>query len=566
MSLRMAEISQIASKRCKLRRMPPRLTFGPFVLDPGSGTLSRQGVPVPLSYRGFLLLSAFLDRPGEVLSKSDLIDVAWQGAAVEETNLSVQIASLRKHLGLSPGGADWIATVPRVGYRFVGTVDRQTDPAQSSQAESNTDEPDGRPSIAVLPFLNLSGDHEQEYFADGIVEDLVTGLARIRWLSVIARSSTLVYKGAAVDVRRVGRELGVGYVLEGSVRRAGARVRINAQLVDAATGSQVWAERFDGALEDVFDLQDQITEKVVAIVEPNVQRSEIERSRRKRPESLDAYDLYLRAVPYTASQMPEDARVAIQYLQRALQLDPGYAAANALIAWCYEWRFARAGFDDADRLAALKHARLVTAGATDDATALAVAGFVITMLDKDHATGLSTTERALVLNPSCATAMYLGALTNAFAGRPAVAITLAERALRLSPFDVLAYQAHFARGAAAMQEGRYPDAGAHIREALQVNANLSSLYFAGAAALALAGEADAAGSLAQRGLELEPGFRLRLFSELMAPAVALRFAEGCRLLGLRIPGPPLLGRAVIPQEPCHLASLPTGTVRDLSAL
>ena len=160
----------------------------------------------------------------------------------------------------------------------------------------------------MLPFLNLTGDREQDYFADGMVEDLVTGLARIRWLSVIARSSTLVYKGAAVDVRRVGRELGVGYVLEGGVRRAGARVRINAQLVDAATGARIWAERFDGALEDVFDLQDQITEKVVAIVEPNVQRSEIERSRRKRPESLDAYDLYLRAVPYTASQMPEDAR------------------------------------------------------------------------------------------------------------------------------------------------------------------------------------------------------------------------------------------------------------------
>ena len=309
-----------------------------------------------------------------------------------------------------------------------------------------TDEPGGRPSIAVLPFLNLSGDREQEYFADGMVEDLVTGLARIRWLSVIARSSTLAYKGAAVDVRRVGRELGVGYVLEGGVRRAGARVRINAQLVDAATGAQVWAERFDGALEDVFDLQDQITEKVVAIVEPNVQRSEIERSRRKRPENLDAYDLYLRAVPYTASQMPEDARVAMQYLQRALRLDPGYAAANALMAWCYEWCFARGGFDEVDRMAALKHARLVTAGATDDATALAVAGFVITMLEKDHATGLSTTERALALNPSCATAMYLGALTNALAGRPAVAVTLAERALRLSPFDVLAYQAHFRKG------------------------------------------------------------------------------------------------------------------------
>ena len=470
--------------------MSARLTFGPFVLDPGAGTLCRQGVPVPLSYRGFLLLSAFLDRPGEVLTKSDLIDVAWQGAAVEETNLygpdrvAAQASRHRR-----PGAQTGSRRSP--GWAIVSSarsVARRTRPNRPG-AESDADEPGGRPSIAVLPFLNLSGDREQEYFADGIVEDLVTGLARIRWLSVIARSSTLVYKGAAVDVRRVGRELGVGYVLEGSVRRAGARVRINAQLVDAATGSQVWAERFDGALEDVFDLQDQITEKVVAIVEPNVQRSEIERSRRKRPESLDAYDLYLRAVPYTASQMPEDARIAIQYLQRALRLDPGYAAANALIAWCYEWCFARGGFDEADRLAALKHARLVTAGATDDATALAVAGFVITMLDKDHATGLSTTERALTLNPSCATAMYLGALTNAFAGRPAVAITLAERALRLSPFDVLAYQAHFARGAAAMQEGRYADAGAHIREALQVNANLSSLYFAGAAALALAGEA-----------------------------------------------------------------------------
>ena len=532
MYLRVAEISQIASNRCKLRRMSARSTFGPFVLDPGTGTLCRQGVPVSLSYRGLLLLAAFLERPGEVLTKSELIDLAWQGAAVEETNLSVQIASLRKHLGVSPEGADWIATVPRVGYRFVGAVGRQADPAQLARAAPHDEEGGGRPSIAVLPFLNLTGDREQDYFADGMVEDLVTGLARIRWLSVVARSSTLVYKGAAVDVRRVGRELGVGYVLEGGVRRAGARIRINAQLVDTATAAEVWAERFDGALEDVFDLQDQITEKVVAIVEPNVQRSEIERSRRKRPESLDAYDLYLRAVPYTASQMPDDAQIAIQYLQEALRLDPGYTAANALIAWCYEWCFARGGFDEANRLAALKHARLVTAGATDDATALAVAGFVITMLESDRATGLTSTERALTLNPSCATAMYLGAMTNAFAGRPAVAVSLAERALRLSPFDVLAYQAHVARGAAAMQERRYADAAAHIREALQVNANLSSLYFCGAAALALAGDARAAEKLAQRGLDLEPGFRIRLFSELMAPAVALRFAEGCRLLGL----------------------------------
>ena len=176
-----------------------------------------------------------------------------------------------------------------------------------------------KPSIAVLPFKNMSGDPEQEYFADGMVEDIVTGLSRIKWLFVIARNSSFVYKGKAVDVRQVGRELGVRYVLEGGVRKAGARVRITAQLIEAETGAHLWADRFDGALEDVFDLQDQITDKVVAIVEPNVQRSEIERSRRKRPENLDAYDLYLRAVPYTASQMPADARVAMQFLEGALR-------------------------------------------------------------------------------------------------------------------------------------------------------------------------------------------------------------------------------------------------------
>ena len=177
--------------------MSARLTFGPYVLDPGAGTLCRQGVPVPLGYRGFLLLSAFLDRPGEVLTKSDLIDAAWQGAAVEETNLTVQIASLRKHIGTSPGGGDWIATIPRVGYRFVGAVGRQADRPNRPGAVSDADEPGGRPSIAVLPFLNLSDDREQEYFADGIAEDIITGLSRLRWLFVIARNSTYPYKGEA---------------------------------------------------------------------------------------------------------------------------------------------------------------------------------------------------------------------------------------------------------------------------------------------------------------------------------------------------------------------------------
>ena len=235
-----------------------------------------------------------------------------------------------------------------------------------------------KPSIAVLPFQNMSGDPEQEYFADGMVEDITTGLSRIRWLFVIARNSSFIYKDKAVDVRQVGRELGVRYVLEGGVRKAGSRVRITAQLIEAETGVHLWADKFDGALEHVFDLQDQITDRVVGIVEPSLQRSEIERSRRKRPENLDAYDLYLRALPHVAAQMPQDAKVALPLLEEALRLDGDYAAAHAHIAWCHELCFARAGFDEAHRNAGLLHARATIASSTDDATALAVAGFVMT--------------------------------------------------------------------------------------------------------------------------------------------------------------------------------------------
>jgi TolB-like protein len=248
-----------------------RLAFGPFVLNPEAGTLLRQGAPVSLSYRALLLLTAFLSRPGEVLTKSDLIDAAWQGAAVEEGNLSVQIAALRKLLGQTPEGGDWITTVPRVGYRFAGTLDSKKRDSDAPGSEESALA--RRPSIAVMPFDNVGGEREQEYFADGMVEDIVTGLSRIKWLLVTARNSSFAYKGRAVDVRQVGRELGVRYIVQGSVRNEGRRVRIAAQLLNAIAGVNLWADKFDGFIEDVFDLQDQITDKVVAIVEPNVQKT-----------------------------------------------------------------------------------------------------------------------------------------------------------------------------------------------------------------------------------------------------------------------------------------------------
>ena len=281
------------------------------------------------------LLSAFLDRPGEVLTKSDLIDAAWQGAIVEETNLSVQIASLRKHLGQTPEGGEWIATVPRVGYRFVGPVDRLPDGPDRNTGPSTNREPQSGPSIAVLPFVNLSDDREQEYFADGMVEEIITALSRLRWLFVIARNSSFTYKGRAVDVKQVGRELGVRYVLEGSVRKDGNKVRIAGQLIDTSTGAHLWADRFDGELTSVFELQDQVTANVAGAIAPKLEEAEIERAKRKPTESLDAYDYFLRGLAAFHQWTRSANSEALELFLKATELDSNFAAAYAMAARCY---------------------------------------------------------------------------------------------------------------------------------------------------------------------------------------------------------------------------------------
>jgi adenylate cyclase len=390
-----------------------------------------------------------------------------------------------------------------------------------------------KPSIAVLPFQNMSGDPEQEYFADGMVEDIITGLSRIKWLFVIARNSSFVYKGKAVDIRQVGRELGVRYVLEGGVRKSGNRLRITGQLIEADTGAHLWADRFDGALEDVFELQDQITERVVGIVEPSLQRSEIERSRQKHPDSLGAYDLYLRALPYMTSIQPADARIAAVFLTDALRIDPNYVAARARLAHCHEIFFESDGLDEADKTAALQHARVVTASDTDDATALAVAAFVLNLVGGEQEAALTATERALALNPSCATALYFGALMYGFAGHSASATVNAKHAMRLSPFDPALFQAHLALGFAAVIDERYDDAVTHCARAVQANTRFGWLNFFHAEALALAGRIEEARPIARRGLEIVPVFRISMSATFgFAPALAEKLIEGARLLGL----------------------------------
>src|SRR5499426_2478965 len=246
--------------------MATKIAFGSFVLDVDRGTLIREGQPIALSSKGLQLLLRLLRAPGQVLSKADLMRAAWSDAAVEESNLSVQIAALRKQLGPSPDGGDWIATIPRVGYRFVGSVAAQ--PGTDSGAPRTEGEP--RPSIAVLPFINLGGDRQQEYLADGITEDIITALTRFRWFFVIARNSSFAYKHKSLDAKQIAQELGVQYLLEGSVRKSGQQVRISAQLVDAATGKQIWAERYDLELTELFAIQDEIAERVAGAIEPEL--------------------------------------------------------------------------------------------------------------------------------------------------------------------------------------------------------------------------------------------------------------------------------------------------------
>jgi TolB-like protein len=242
---------------------------------------------VALGKRAILVLRALIERPGALVSKEMLIEAAWSGQTVAESNLTVQIAALRRAFGAVSGGDGWIETMPRRGYRFVGPV---------GAAEAASLPLPEKPSIVILPFQNMTGDAEQEYFVDGMVEEITTAIARLPWLFVIARNSAFAYKGKPLDVKQTARELGVRYVLEGSVRKAANRVRITGQLIDTATDAHIWADNFDGALDDIFDLQDRVASSVAGAVEPKLRQSEIERASRKPATSLTAYDLYLRAL------------------------------------------------------------------------------------------------------------------------------------------------------------------------------------------------------------------------------------------------------------------------------
>ena len=514
---------QISSELGSNQAMPTNHALGPFRLDSKAEMLFRGLEPVALGQRAVALLRVLVERPGQPVSKEELIEAAWPGLAVEESNLTVQIAALRRVFGEELGGADWIETLPRRGYRYVGPV-ANADPVPAgagiAQSASALPLPD-KPSIAVLPFQNLSGDPQQDYFADGVVEDIITGLSRIKWLFVIARNSSFTYKGRAVDVKQVGRELGVRYVLEGSLRKAGERVRIGTQLVEAETGGHLWAERYDRSLDDIFALQDEITLSVIGAIEPSLRDAEIERVKRKRPDSLVAYDFVLQALPHVYVAMPEEAIKAMPLLEKALALEADYGSAHGLLAWCHEILFVRAGFQNENRAAAILHASAAIAHGRDDAMALALGAFVVGMLDHDRVTAVEAFERALALSPSSSIALFLGCVVLAYACEPERAIDWGERAIRLSPLDRLAYCSQHAHAIAHFLRERYDAAANNARRAVQSNPGFSISHSLLAAALAKLGRNEEAKAAAARVLGLQPTFSASGFCAALALPVEL---------------------------------------------
>src|SRR6185369_6344397 len=433
--------------------------FGPFLVDRRSACLRRDGVVVPLRPKTFDVLTYLAQHPGRLVPRTELIDNVWQNLNVTPNSLAQCIKEIRH--ALHDDTQAIIETVSKRGYLFalpVMSIDGN-DPSPSTESgESRALPLPDRPSIAVLPFDNMSGDPDQDYFADGISEDLITGLARIRWLFVIARNSSFVYKQRAVDVKQVSRELGVRYVLEGSVRRAGHQVRITAQLVDATSGAHHWADRYDREIGDIFAVQDEITRSVVATIEPRLLAAEGVRAFSRSPDDLGAWELVARAQTYVWRLTREDNAAARDALARAVAAYPEYARARSLLAFCLVFA-AHNGWLDRDEGLSSGRAHVMQAVALDefDPWGQIALGYS-SMMERHTEESLAAFRRAVNLNPSSAAAHCYLSHGLAFAGQASEAIAHGEEAMRLSPLDP--ETAMFIGGIAVAHyvSGRYADA------------------------------------------------------------------------------------------------------------
>lgn len=497
--------------------------FEDQVLDVGRRELSRAGRAVAVEPRVFDLLAFLIENHDRVVGKDELIAGVWRGRIVSDAALTGAINAARQAVGDSGRSQRLIRTAARKGYRFVGSLSPQ------ASAEAPPLAPPDRPSIAVLPFANLSGDREQAFFADGVVDDIITELSRFKSLFVIARNSSFTYQGRAVDVRQVGCELGVRYVLEGSVRRAGGQIRVTSQLVDAWTGGHLWAERYDGGVEEVFALQDRISAEVAGQLISTVERAEIERVRRRPATSPSAYESHLLGMRSLYRSTAESVTEALRHYHRAIELDPEFADPHAWAAIAYSRRKqgrwmanVQAECEEGVRLA-----RRAAELRDDDGLMMGVAGFAQAWLAGEVETGLALIQRALALNPNSALVWQGSAWVRCYNGEHDLAVEHIGRAVRLSPLDPQTSQFHLVAAMAHCCAGRFVEAATSAERALQQHPDFVPGLISLARSLALQGRLDDARRHMKRALKLNPNIR-RLLN--YPPGSVMRRAADSTLL------------------------------------
>jgi TolB-like protein len=518
--------------------------FADHVLDIDRRELHRGPEPIAVEPQVLDLLIYLMQNRDRVVSKDDLIASVWGGRIVSDSTLSSRINAARKAIGDSGEAQKLIRTVARKGLRFVGTVRAQSNAVEASgaalkggheQARPASALPD-RPAIAVLPFTNMSGDPEQDYFSDGISEDIITALSKLRWFFVIARNSSFTYKGKSLHLKQIGAELGVGYVVEGSVRKAGDRVRITAQLNDVATGSHIWAERYDRELADVFVVQDEITEAIVAAIEPQIYVAENFRARREPPDSLDAWDLVMRALSHFWRVTRQDNVVAQALLEKAISIDANYGQALGLLANSYMFS-AHMGWADMSGAAprAERAARAAIRDDSEDPWAHLALGHV-NLMARRFDDSVAEYELALRLNPNFALGQAYHGLSLAYCGRWQEADDAARRAIRLSPRDPYCAVFHGIAAYAQFVGRNYQEAIKLAREALRTRSDFVGAHRVLTAASAMAGQPDTAKTALNDLRRAQPNISLAWLSANMPIRDLVErehYLEGFRKSGLK---------------------------------
>jgi TolB-like protein/DNA-binding winged helix-turn-helix (wHTH) protein/Tfp pilus assembly protein PilF len=542
--------------------------FSNHVLDAGLRELTRGGEAIAVEPQVFDLLIYLVENRDRVVSKDDLIETIWNGRIVSESTLTSRINAARTAVGDSGKDQAVIRTIARKGFRFVGNVQScngkapsdasgalasrpalsgalapqsATTAAELQQLELSPSAipaslpPLDRPAIAVLPFVNISGEGEQEYFSEGISEDIITALSKLRWFYVVARNSSFSYKGKSVHLRQIGEELGVGYVIEGSVRKDGDQVRITAQLNDVVTGSHLWAERYDRNLADVFAVQDEITQAVVAAIEPQLYAAESFRSHRKTPDNMAAWDLVMRALQHYWRVTRQDNLVAQALLEKAISVDPGYGQALSLLAACHTFA-AHMGWVEMSKAVPIAERAALAAIRADSEDAWAHYALAsVYLFNKRFEDSVAEYELALRLNPNFSPARGIYGVALSYRGRWQEGLAAAQQALRFSPRDPFA--AIYCGVAAYCQYlGRnYIEAVRLSREGLRQRSDFVGAHRVLTASLGMSGETEAAKAALEALRRVQPSISLAwLGSEMPFEREEDRahYLEGFRRAGL----------------------------------